>query len=512
LYTITLTDNRSCQAIDTFRLFEPAELTVILDSTNVLCNGALTGAITSSVSGGIPGYMYNWSHGSAEANPIGLLAGAYVVTITDDNGCEAIASTSINEPTAIVVESTKTDIDCFGNINGSVDVTTTGGTMPYSFDWNTNQNTEDISALGAGNYTITVTDNNGCEQSASVLIEAPMEINQTFNVSDVRCFGDATGIIGTSTIGGTGSFTYSWSNGANSSSLMNLASGWYIVTVADQNGCTDIDSVQIGEPAQPLSVDVMTQDLVCFGDGNGTIDLDVIGGTGPYRFLLNSDPTVLNNPVIQGLDGGTYTVDVVDNNNCTISTDVIEIFEPAEIQVGFGDNVIIELGVDTVRLSPVISGGQGSLIYTYLGADLTNLSCTDCPDPFVRDQVFTKEYTLVVTDQQGCNGEDNVIVIISKDRRVWVPTGFTPNADNANDVLVPLGDPNTIVLNFQIFDRWGQLIFEQSDFNLGDVNFGWDGTFKGQKLDPGVFVWKAEVKYFEDGIEEAFAGETYLIR
>jgi len=232
-----------------------------------------------------------------------------------------------------------------------------------------------------------------------------------------------------------------------------------------------------------------------------------MGGSEPYQYQLNGQ-AISNNPIFQRLSGGSYDIQVIDRKGCVFSVNDVNVFEPDDILVNLGDNKIIELGIDTVQLLPQVTGGQGALTYEYSGSNLDNLTCTDCPDPFIDGQVFTKEYSLTVTDAFGCSNSDNIIVIISKDRRVWVPTGFTPNADADNDVLTPLGDPNTTVLDFQIFDRWGTLIYEQSDFQLGDNDFGWDGTYKGKELDASVFVWKATVVYFEDGIEESFTGQT----
>jgi len=510
-YTLSVTDSRGCMLTDTVRLVEPAALTIQLDSTDVLCNGAATGAINSTVTGGTPGYTFSYTGGSTDADPFGLLAGQYSVTVTDANGCQIIDNTEISEPTAIVIESMKEDIDCFGNLNGAIDITSSGGVGSYDFNWSSGQNVEDILNLGAGAYTLTVTDDNNCDQTTTITITSPLELQKTVNRTNVACFGEMTGLASVNVSGGTSPYNYEWSNGELTQGISSLSADKYFVTIEDNNGCVTIDSTTIAQPAEGLSAMPMAMDLNCFGDANGTIDLDVMGGTAPYQFQLNGQ-AISNNPIFQGLSGGTYDIEIIDQNGCVLSVSDIMVFEPEEILVSLGDNKIIELGIDTVQLLPQVSGGQGGLFYEYSGNNLDNLTCTDCPDPFIQGQVFTKEYNLTVTDAAGCSNSDNIIVIISKDRRVWVPTGFNPNSISNSNILTPLGDPNTTVINFQIFDRWGTLIYDQSEFQLGDPNVGWDGTYKGKALDTGVFVWKADVVYFEDGVRETFTGQTYLLR
>jgi len=511
LYGVTVTDRRGCQVSDTISLTEPEMLTLALDSTDILCNGDATGTINSTVGGGTPGYTYTYNGVMSSADPSSLIAGKYVLVVTDNNGCEITDSIVINQPTAIDIEANVTDIDCFGNINGAIDITASGGVSPFEFNWSSGQVIGDIADLSAGSYTLTVTDGNNCDVLKTEQVESPAEISASITPGNVLCFGEATGGASTFITGGTGGYITNWSNGAMTSDITSLAAGKYTLTIEDSNGCVKIDSTEITQPNDALTATNMTMDLLCFGDANGMIDIDASGGSAPYRYQLDNRP-ISNNSIFQGLSGGTYDVEVIDQNGCTFPIRDLTLFEPNEFIVNLGDNKIIELGVDTVQFNPSVSGGQGALMYEYSGVDLENLTCLNCPDPFIQGQVYTKEYTITVIDEQGCTATDNVRVIISKDRRVWVPTGFTPNTGNENDLLTPLGDPNTTVLNFQIFDRWGTLVFEQSDFQLGDDNFGWDGTYKDKELDPSVFVWKATVVYFEDGIEESFTGQTYLLR
>ena len=149
-YTLSVTDSRGCMLTDTVRLAEPAALTLQLDSTDVLCNGMATGAINSTVAGGTLNYTYSYTGGNTDADPEGLMAGMYSLTVTDANGCQVTDNIEINEPTAIVISSMKEDVDCFGNLSGAIDISTSGGIGPYAFNWSSGQNIEDILNLSEG--------------------------------------------------------------------------------------------------------------------------------------------------------------------------------------------------------------------------------------------------------------------------------------------------------------------------------------------------------------------------
>src|SRR5439155_4901439 len=184
---------------------------------------------------------------------------------------------------------THVDVNCFGGSTGSIDLTVTGGTAPYSYYSTLFPSSEDLSALVAGNYSVTVTDAKGCTATQSVTIAQPaaaLAVSDTH--VDVNCFGGSTGSIDLTVTGGTAPYSYLWSTEAISQDLSALVAGNYSVTVTDAKGCTATQSVTIGQPAAALAVGESHVDVNCFGGSTGSIDLTVSGGTTPYSYLWNN--------------------------------------------------------------------------------------------------------------------------------------------------------------------------------------------------------------------------------
>ena len=176
----------------------------------------------------------------------GLPAGTYRVTVTDDNGCTANESVTITEPTALSANAVATNVHCNGGNDGTVDLTLTGGTAPYTYVWNNSATTDYITGLAAGTYSVTVTDANGCTDTASVTVTEPTGLVASGTVdSNVSCNGSTNGGATASATGGTAPYSYNWSNGATTASITGVPAGTYTVTVTDSNGCTDTASVTI---------------------------------------------------------------------------------------------------------------------------------------------------------------------------------------------------------------------------------------------------------------------------
>ncbi|WP_172678805.1 SprB repeat-containing protein, partial [Jiulongibacter sediminis] len=249
LYTVVVVDSLGCTDTLQVTITEPAAaLTNSFTQTDVLCFGNSTGAIDLSVSGGTGPYTYAWSNAETTQDISGLTAGTYSVTITDANGCTSTASTTITEPAALTNSFTQTDVLCFGNSTGAIDLSVSGGTGPYTYVWSNAETTQDISGLSAGTYSVTITDANGCTSTASTTITEPAALTNSFTQTDVLCFGNSTGAIDLSVSGGTGPYTYAWSNAETTQDISGLSAGTYSVTITDANGCTSTASTTITEP------------------------------------------------------------------------------------------------------------------------------------------------------------------------------------------------------------------------------------------------------------------------
>ena len=218
----------------------------------------------------------------------------------------------INEPTDIDATFIITDVLCNGDANGALDMTTSGGTPGYTFDWSTSETTEDIATLAPGAYTVLITDANGCIAFKGATVNEPDAIVLDLHVTDVACFGDSTGTIDLTVIGGTPTYTYTWDNGETTEDLIDLMSGWYVIDVVDGNGCTAIDSAEVMEAdSLELSGFTVMETIGFDGEAHAT----VIGGTAPYTYDWDNGATT---PDIFGLVAGDYVLTVTDANGCTV--------------------------------------------------------------------------------------------------------------------------------------------------------------------------------------------------
>ncbi|KUJ63483.1 hypothetical protein AR687_01990 [Flavobacteriaceae bacterium CRH] len=247
-YSVTITSANGCSTVKTFTITQPNALVVSSSQTNVSCNGGSNASASVNVTGGTGAYTYSWSpSGGTAATASGLAAGNYIVTITDANLCQATQSFAITQPAALVATTTQTNVSCNGGSNASATVNATGGTGAYSYVWSpTGGTAATASGLSAGTYTVTITDANLCQTTASVTITEPSVLSATTSQNNVTCLGETNGSATVSVTGGTGSYTYSWSpSGGTAATASGLAAGNYTVTITDANSCFLTKSVTI---------------------------------------------------------------------------------------------------------------------------------------------------------------------------------------------------------------------------------------------------------------------------
>ena len=391
-YTYVATSAAGCaSAAVTITITQPQTgLSVATTQTNVLCFGNSTGAINATPSGGSAPYTYSWSNNATTQNLTALPSGSYTVTVTDANGCTATATAVITQPAAaLAATTTQVMIACFGGNTGSVNMTPTGGTAPYTYVWTGGSTAQSAIGVPAGTYTVTVTDANGCTTTVTATItqpQAPLTLTNT--QTNVLCFGNSTGAINLTPAGGTPAYSYLWSNNATTQNLTNLSAGTYTVVVTDANGCTANASVTITQPQTGLSVTTTQTNVLCFGNSTGAINATPSGGSAPYTYSWSNNATTQN---LTALPSGSYTVTVTDANGCTATATAV-ITEPAAALAANTTqvNILCLNGVGSVNLT--VSGG--TLGYTYLWSnqatteDLANLQAG--------------VYTVVVTDANGC--------------------------------------------------------------------------------------------------------------
>lgn len=515
-YTVTVTDSESCEAITTVEVTEPPVLDAMtLAPNNVDCNGANNGSATVTASGGTPGYTYLWDNGAIVADPGGLAPGTYGVTVTDLNGCSAEASSTITEPDLLVLTSSATDTRCSNESNGAIDLSASGGVGGFMFDWDDDQydGLEDISGLPAGTYSVTVIDTNGCEQELTETVNAPpavivrLEELSDYSGFNVSCANLSDGSATVEGAGGNGApYTFLWDNGETNGSLSDLAAGDYGVTVTDALGCTEEELIMLTAP-DSLTFAPVSEAVSCYGDDDGAIVIeDPVGGTGPYVYSI--DGSVFGPGIFTGLDAGNYQVVVQDANGCE-ETDVVSVQEPTEVVVDLGGDVEIQLG-DSVYVQANSNASNLDTLYWVNGVE--DLGCINCNGVWVTPTNSTS-FSVFIEDENGCRDEDELFVRVKKDRLVYIPTGFSPGDENGeNSVFMIFGGQGVAQVNkFVVAGRWGEIVFSAQNFQPNDPIYGWDGSLRGELLNPGVYVYMAEIE-FTDGRVEIYKGDVTLIR
>ncbi len=381
-YTVTVTSSGGCTATASRTLTVPPALVLSTTPTPVLCNGGATGSIDLTVTGGVSPYTYAWSNSTTAMDPTGLVAGTYTVTVTDANACTKSTSATVTQPTALVLSVTATNVTLCSIPNGALDLTVSGGTSPYTYDWSNNgaQNPDtdpqDLTGLGVGNYTVTVTDANGCTATTSKSITGPLSPTLSTTTTPVLCNGASTGAIDLTVTGGTGVYTYDWSNDGpdviddDPQDLSNVPAGTYTVTVTDAAVCTAVTSATITQPATAITLSTTQVNVLCNGASTGSINLTVTGGTGTYTYSWMGGVTTQNRT---GLAAGTYAVTVTDANGCTKTTSTT-ITQPTVLALSTTQVNVLCNGASTGSINLTVTGGTGTYTYSWTGGVTTQKS------------------------------------------------------------------------------------------------------------------------------------------
>jgi SprB repeat len=248
-YSVTVTDANGGTATATITLTQPSAVLAACAATDVSCFGNADGAASVSVSGGTAPYALLWSTGQTGASVSGLAAGSYSVVATDANGCAATCTATVTEPSALSLDCRSTDVTCHGANDGSATVTPLGGTPAYTYLWSNGSTASTISGLGAGTYSVTVTDANGCTAVRSFTIAESPALSVACSATNATCNGAGDGSASVAASGGTPAYSYLWSNGATTATNAGLVAGAYAVTVTDALGCQAACSVSVGVAA-----------------------------------------------------------------------------------------------------------------------------------------------------------------------------------------------------------------------------------------------------------------------
>ncbi|MFC2114185.1 T9SS type A sorting domain-containing protein, partial [Bacteroidota bacterium] len=374
-----------------------ADIFLNSDIMDVSCYGGKDGEIKLTVSGGKEPYSLNWSTSDTLNNVDSLASGFYWVYATDSFGCSIADTIFVDQPDPIVVGKLIKDVKCYGNSNGQAQLTVTGGIPPYHINWWNGDTSSVLKNVKAGFYSFLCTDKNGCAQEDSVEIGSPSEIRLGFAVLPPSCFGFSNGKITTNISGGTPPYSIFWNHGGSDTILQNLKSGTFYLSMIDSQSCMHSDSVFLPQPAI-LSFSRSVENLKCFGDNNGKISLQAIGGTPPYTVIWNDFDTQL---VRNDLVAGMFSFTIRDSNLCSIK-DSSELVQPDKLSMQF--ILINDTNNKAIGSAEALVQG-GILPYSYLWDDFASQKTAKATG------LSAGIYTLVVSDSNLCKADSSVEIV-----------------------------------------------------------------------------------------------------
>ena len=387
-YTVTITDANGCTATASSTIIESPNLNLIAEATETVCGSEDLGSANIIVNGGTPPYTYVWSNGDNDNTGENLEEGSYFVTVVDALGCSDVVQFEIDIIDDFGATIIPRDVLCFGEATGSILVNAAGGTPPYTYSWNTGDDSNEITGLTAGSYTVTITEANNCEIIETVFINQPSLLNVSINGTNALCANEANGSAIATVSGGTMPYSYSWSNGMNTPTISNLAPGTYILTVTDGNLCTATASVTISAPSD-MSVTATAPIIQCAGTASGSATAFPLGGTPPYTYSWSNGG---NTQTISGIIAGIYEVTVTDANGCSSTAGTISVQELPEVTVQFD---VFNISCTTQNVGSItanVSGGSGPYIYQWnTGGNTATIS-----------GLAAGTYSLTVTDANNC--------------------------------------------------------------------------------------------------------------
>jgi len=578
-YTATVTDNAGCHGTVLIHITAPPAMQLNFATTPATCTGATGSASVTVANNGTAPYSYAWN-----TNPIqntqaitNLTHGVYTVTVTGANTCSVsgVVTVGTQNPSWTLSAATPSNVACFGGNNGAVAVNINNpGSSTFAYLWNTTppQNSQSVSNLSAGNYTCTVTDNNGCVITTVANVTQPALLTSSVTSVPTICHG-AVGSVNASAIGGTAPYTYLWSNAQNTNALQGLAQGQYSVTITDAHNCSTSSMVFVGTTNPALQINYSVSNSVC-GGPTGAVTISVTQGTAPFSFSWVTGQTTQN---LSNLSPGIYAVTVTDNNGCVGNTSAaVNINNTLPVQTSVSPDYCNK---NTGSATAVPNGNPP---YQYVWNTLlpqTTQTASNLP---------AGNYVVLVTDAYNC--KDSVAVTIVNQNDLFIPAFTTqPGGDlfsqdpitihvstnsgwafvngnlsdgtgipglNFNHIFNQQGDyfatyyfislhgckdsvtyeirikdemtlyiPNSFTPNndgmndefkaegtlVQTFDMYIYDRWDNLIVKLDDITKGWNGKYKGHDAEAGTYVYKG-IATNAAGEQTNFKGQINLIR
>ena len=345
-YGLTVIDANGCMASAEAQISMQGMLSVNASVTQpISCSGFNDGSVAAVCPNAAQPAVYSWSTGNVSPELYNLFAGVYMVTVTDAWGCTGQAGVNLVAPQEMDVQVYSEAPLCHGSRDGSIVVSAFGGMAPYEYFWSNSTNENEISGIGMGTYSVTISDAAGCSVARTITLDAPEAINVDITVSEIKCNGDKNGRIEVAAEGGVLPYRYMIEGLVEQSTVSvfnNLSAGYYMLHVIDNNNCDVTEPVLVSQP-DAIEMNIVPEDPFCRNSRTGKIMVNVVGGVEPYLYNLNNSRSEVS--YMQNIPAGEYAVSVVDGNQC----------KSAEITV-----ILTDVDIDCLRIPNVFTpNGDG---------------------------------------------------------------------------------------------------------------------------------------------------------
>lgn len=510
-YNLTITDDSGCTRNLVVNITQQPEIIITPTTTPISCYGANDATISLAIAGGDPPYVANWSNLATGTFQDNLAAGTYVITVTDESGCDKQATVVINEAPIFTVNPVFTHVTCHGANDGSIALNLVGGQAPVTLTWSdgSTQGTT-RNNLAPGTYTATIFDGTPCQIVRTFTIVQPLALSIGANLTHATvCNDPQSGAIDLHPAGGTLPYTFAWSNGATTEDLAGLTSGNYAVTVTDANGCSSTKQYSITRP-EPMAMTV-DQDVQFNCDAHTVIQTNIArasGGVPPFTYTWSGGTVTGGNGQMMNTDvNGTYIVTATDAMGCTTNFT----FEVNTQRLGEADFLVESYAQTTYNVysifDPIQFTNTSTGDYTGVSWSFGDGSVSDEENPqhtYVREGTYTVMQT--VTYPYGCVDKKIIIINVTKGYDVMIPNAFTPNADGTNDTFAAVYK-GLRGIELSVYDTWGSLIY----YEKGEVIKGWNGMLNGVPAENGNYVYRITAETFY-GQKVNYEGPFALIK
>ncbi len=407
-YTFRIKDAKGCIKDTSLVIADSTFANLSPNITNAKCFGESSGSVSLTPVSGLAPYTYalgtSGSFGSTSlfAN---LAAGGYTVRIKDANGCIKDSAVAVAEPPVIQPNASINNITCNGLSNGQITFLSSGGTAPYTFAFGINPYTSNnvFANISAGQYKYSIKDANGCVVDTIIMMQQPAPVGLSFTKTDALCFGDSTGTVTITGVGGTTPYTYYTNTTAPQTSniITGLPAASHIIFVKDANGCIFSQFANVGQPQKLMLDSIVMKGATCAGFADGNISVRAKGGVSPYMYSINGE-TFSSKNVFGNLKEGNYVIEVKDTNSCFADTSVtLNGFVPIVIDEILTDSVDCP-GNNDGSITILASGGVAPLKYSIL-----NQKATD-DNIFLR--LYAGSYSITITDSVNCKLDTSAYV------------------------------------------------------------------------------------------------------